>query len=814
MVQAAQLARAGVKAAYGTRRATRTRSACRMAATRCAAPWRIAPSSSTAVSTGKARSSPNRAQPAHRSAAGECSTSRTTWLPASMPPSTAAKNILAAGYPPDIVDAAPTSLWTRILQFVLGSHRRASGKNGSIRRTTHTVAGFPRYNYVQPTVVLGRRRATWRRSRHTGRIQRAAHHRCRERWTRCCRSITTRAPMRARSTPRCAEATTGGPIRHQKRRQYRLYEVQNGNHIESYKNAFPQLEYCCSTRSAPSISRWPRGERRGAAGGPVRSPRRIDRIVAAAGRALREPLRALTGHGSVEDRRWRRCVLRLTLRGVPMPPRRPSGDRRPAARRFLRADELCDAVADRGDPDGARARMRDTAPSLPPRRACRTMTPAEIVSRARQAHRRAGRRQARGRDRAAQPLAAPAGARAAAAGDHAEEHPDDRPDRRRQDRDRAPARAPRRRAVHQGRGDQVHRSRLRRPRRRHDHPRPGRGGVEADAREPRRARCATAPPTRPRSACSTCCCRRRARSTSTTCSRPIRRRGRNSARCCARASSTTRRSRSRSRCSPPQMEIMAPPGMEDLTSQLQGMFQQLGGARRKLKKMTVADALKALTDEEAAKLINDDEIKAKALAVGRAERHRVPRRDRQDRERGRRRRAPTSRARACSATCCRSSRAPRCRPSTAWCAPITSCSSRRARSTCRSRPTSFPSCRAASRSASSSRRCRSTTSSRSSRRPTPASSASTRRCSRPRTSHLDFKPDGIRRLAEIALRRQREAGEHRRAAPSYGDGAPARGPLVPRDAAHRRDRSRSTPPTSTRGSPDIAGDENLARYIL
>ena len=64
----------------------------------------------------------------------------------------------------------------------------------------------------------------------------------------------------------------------------------------------------------------------------------------------------------------------------------------------------------------------------------------------------------------------------------------------------------------------------------------------------------------------------------------------------------------------PQMEIMAPPGMEDLTSQLQGMFQQLGGARRKLKKMTVVDALKTLTDEEAAKLINDDEMKTMALA--------------------------------------------------------------------------------------------------------------------------------------------------------------------------------------------------------
>jgi ATP-dependent HslUV protease ATP-binding subunit HslU len=66
---------------------------------------------------------------------------------------------------------------------------------------------------------------------------------------------------------------------------------------------------------------------------------------------------------------------------------------------------------------------------------------------------------------------------------------------------------------------------------------------------------------------------------------------------------------------PPQMEIMAPPGMEDLTSQIQGMFQQIGGGRRKMKRMTVAEALRQLTDEEAAKLINDDDIKAKALAA-------------------------------------------------------------------------------------------------------------------------------------------------------------------------------------------------------
>jgi len=66
--------------------------------------------------------------------------------------------------------------------------------------------------------------------------------------------------------------------------------------------------------------------------------------------------------------------------------------------------------------------------------------------------------------------------------------------------------------------------------------------------------------------------------------------------------------------SSPQMEIMAPPGMEDLTSQIQGMFQQIGGGRRKVKRMKVPEALRQLTDEEAAKLINDDDIKTRALA--------------------------------------------------------------------------------------------------------------------------------------------------------------------------------------------------------
>ena len=61
------------------------------------------------------------------------------------------------------------------------------------------------------------------------------------------------------------------------------------------------------------------------------------------------------------------------------------------------------------------------------------------------------------------------------------------------------------------------------------------------------------------------------------------------------------------------LEILTPPGMEDLTQQLQGMFQNLGGGRRKSRRMRIADALKALADEEAARLINDEEVKAAAL---------------------------------------------------------------------------------------------------------------------------------------------------------------------------------------------------------
>ncbi len=63
-----------------------------------------------------------------------------------------------------------------------------------------------------------------------------------------------------------------------------------------------------------------------------------------------------------------------------------------------------------------------------------------------------------------------------------------------------------------------------------------------------------------------------------------------------------------------QMEIMAPPGMEELTSQIQGMFQNLGAGRRKTRKLRIREAMQMLTDEEAAKLVNDEELKVRALA--------------------------------------------------------------------------------------------------------------------------------------------------------------------------------------------------------
>jgi len=67
--------------------------------------------------------------------------------------------------------------------------------------------------------------------------------------------------------------------------------------------------------------------------------------------------------------------------------------------------------------------------------------------------------------------------------------------------------------------------------------------------------------------------------------------------------------------SPLGVEIMAPPGMEEMTSQLQGLFQNLGSGRTRKQKLRIRDAIKMLTDEEAAKRVNEEELKLRAVEM-------------------------------------------------------------------------------------------------------------------------------------------------------------------------------------------------------
>ncbi len=64
---------------------------------------------------------------------------------------------------------------------------------------------------------------------------------------------------------------------------------------------------------------------------------------------------------------------------------------------------------------------------------------------------------------------------------------------------------------------------------------------------------------------------------------------------------------------PVGVEIMAPPGMEEMTSQLQSMFQNLGGNKQRTRKLKVGEAMKHLTDEEAAKMLDEEDLKTQAL---------------------------------------------------------------------------------------------------------------------------------------------------------------------------------------------------------
>ena len=65
----------------------------------------------------------------------------------------------------------------------------------------------------------------------------------------------------------------------------------------------------------------------------------------------------------------------------------------------------------------------------------------------------------------------------------------------------------------------------------------------------------------------------------------------------------------------PQLEVMGPPGMEEMTEQLRGMFGQMGQAKRQTRKLKISEAQKLLVDEEAAKLVNEDDIKTQAITM-------------------------------------------------------------------------------------------------------------------------------------------------------------------------------------------------------
>ncbi len=65
---------------------------------------------------------------------------------------------------------------------------------------------------------------------------------------------------------------------------------------------------------------------------------------------------------------------------------------------------------------------------------------------------------------------------------------------------------------------------------------------------------------------------------------------------------------------PPQVQIMGPQGMEEMAGQLRGMFSHMGQEKRKTRKLRIAEAMKLLTDEEAAKLVNEEDVRTRAIA--------------------------------------------------------------------------------------------------------------------------------------------------------------------------------------------------------
>ena len=347
-----------------------------------------------------------------------------------------------------------------------------------------------------------------------------------------------------------------------------------------------------------------------------------------------EPEMIDRGHGSAFIRAF---IERLLASGVPRVHHRSrSGERArrsaPMRRPSFQRERVDRHARRTRAPDGARRHDR----LLPPRNRLR----------ARPLHHRPARRQARRRDRVAQPLAAPAARRAAARGGAAEEHPDDRPDRRRQDRNLPAARAARRRAVHQGRGHQVHRGRLCRPRRRADRARSGGSRHRADPRAQAQGRAGPRRAGRrgPRGRCPGRAQRQRY---------PPRR---PSARNSAPAKWTTRKSRSR--CSPAAAACRCSrspacparrwaPSTSATFSASSAAAAPRRGASPSRNRTTI------LVAEESDKLLDQEPLVQEAIHS--VEQNGIVFLDEIDKisRRARAAAAPTCRARACSATCCR-----------------------------------------------------------------------------------------------------------------------------------------------------------------
>ena len=229
-----------------------------------------------------------------------------------------------------------------------------------------------------------------------------------------------------------------------------------------------------------------------------------------------------------------------------------------------------------------------------------------------------------------------------------------------------------------------------------DRPRPGRDRDQHDPRAAAQGGRGQGRAAPPRSACST-------RWSATSAGR---RPARSSAGCCARARSTTGRSRSRCRRAAPRHADLRHPGharRADGHAQSRRHVRQ--GVRRpqgKRKKLTVAESYELLMAEESDKLLDQEQVTREAHPAGRAERHRLPRRDRQDLRRAtgrmRRRRQPRGRAARPAAADRGHHGRDQARPGQDRPHPVHRLA---APSTWRSRRTCCPSCRAACRSGSS-----------------------------------------------------------------------------------------------------------------